>query len=1021
MSAIKPVILSNLQSSNNKKSNEQQHQQLQQHQQQQQQQQLSSKFKRNSDKQIDLINQNSKQCIFCQKQLAKNRAEFFSQMIIRALYSKYASSQNYYYTKDLNEIIANAKSSVVIIYKDNVTYDEEEEYLKRFYRINEYDYKIKMLSEYYKFHRDIARIFMLPTSLILNKYHDRKRRLEYIRITKMLKEENQSKISNKQSLLPKKEEVKPLSLPLPSPLPAPIQDRILDNLKFTDNSTVSQNDDIKIYNDNINQFTDRIVKKTTPITFVTASLDPHSNNFFIGGAHKFKPKTSEKVDFDIKKNEKNAKTTEPVFDYSREGSLSNTLQDLNNKLGEIITSSGGMYNPDGTYMDSIDPILANNNNETFSNLSNFLNFLKTKPNTQPFLNTRGPVINKDNNTNINNILHIENLQEVNPNFIHPQALYPKPVLKTSQSTTNIFRQKIEKPVSAIGNIEGIMTPKNKILSRKNSKDNVLLTLPIISQGVSPSNNHKRTLNDKYDNNKMLSSQQSVPELITKNSSGVPLIGKVSSDLIQKTKPVAIFTKIQNFEEALTYRDKDRGRGRDRDRDDGPNTHDSQRSHKSLSRENSQKHTVVNIPSQQKSVPLKTLKDNFRPTSSSKYMNSTIKQGSVRNSSVSMKTSTEFSNFHQKSKSTSVNNNKTSSTMTPSLMNSKYTVKSTNVVNLMIKKESVEREKMTNIMKRVEGVINEQNLKVHHSRINSFTTANQKLTPTAVITAANLNPGLPSSYAIANPIFANNKSQAQLPQYTLIDKGMGSINTYNQLTKTKASFSSTNLKPSVKNELYQVPQTPLTKKIDSANASTCNNQDIDVESNITKPSSNINGYNHVISDNSKQLSGIKHTKNDGKLLLKDDTIIKEASDIYNRTNHGKFLKYPQTENKDKTCLAFTNLGSTHVNNFGNDYIDPLSKKKRASLPHNPSIYTYNHNNIVNIYLDNEKNKKNEKNNQSPQMNEKPGLNEFSNENQQLSECASVLTNKLSALKPNGSYNVLYNSSSHSNYCNEILIL
>jgi len=47
-----------------------------------------------------------------------------------------------------------------------------------------------MLTEYYKYHKDIPRLFMLPTTNIVNKYHDNKRRIEYIRITRLIKEEN---------------------------------------------------------------------------------------------------------------------------------------------------------------------------------------------------------------------------------------------------------------------------------------------------------------------------------------------------------------------------------------------------------------------------------------------------------------------------------------------------------------------------------------------------------------------------------------------------------------------------------------------------------------------------------------------------------------------------------------------------------------------------------------------------------------------------------------------------------------
>lgn len=46
--------------------------------------------------------------------------------------------------------------------------------------MHEYANKIKRLTEYYKFHKDISRLFMLPTTNILNKFHDKKRRIYYI-------------------------------------------------------------------------------------------------------------------------------------------------------------------------------------------------------------------------------------------------------------------------------------------------------------------------------------------------------------------------------------------------------------------------------------------------------------------------------------------------------------------------------------------------------------------------------------------------------------------------------------------------------------------------------------------------------------------------------------------------------------------------------------------------------------------------------------------------------------------------
>ena len=56
-------------------------------------------------------------------------------------------------------------------------------------RIGEYDNRIELLCEYYKFHKDIPRLFQMPVALIMNIYHDRKRKLEYKKITKMLVDE----------------------------------------------------------------------------------------------------------------------------------------------------------------------------------------------------------------------------------------------------------------------------------------------------------------------------------------------------------------------------------------------------------------------------------------------------------------------------------------------------------------------------------------------------------------------------------------------------------------------------------------------------------------------------------------------------------------------------------------------------------------------------------------------------------------------------------------------------------------
>lgn len=65
----------------------------------------------------------------------------------KSLYRRFCQSQNYYYTRDINEIMAEANSKAVVRYKDFMSYDEDvikifktfkDEYLKRSYQLEEY-------------------------------------------------------------------------------------------------------------------------------------------------------------------------------------------------------------------------------------------------------------------------------------------------------------------------------------------------------------------------------------------------------------------------------------------------------------------------------------------------------------------------------------------------------------------------------------------------------------------------------------------------------------------------------------------------------------------------------------------------------------------------------------------------------------------------------------------------------------------------------------------------------------------
>lgn len=112
----------------------------------------------------------------------------------KALYSKYSSSQNYYFTKDINDLLDAESTPATVFYRDLETILEQEEYIKRlrllwltrYYPKKELKAKKSALLEYYKYHKDIPRLFMNPVYGSINRFHDKRRRLEYARIKRNL-------------------------------------------------------------------------------------------------------------------------------------------------------------------------------------------------------------------------------------------------------------------------------------------------------------------------------------------------------------------------------------------------------------------------------------------------------------------------------------------------------------------------------------------------------------------------------------------------------------------------------------------------------------------------------------------------------------------------------------------------------------------------------------------------------------------------------------------------------------------
>ncbi|CAD8059611.1 unnamed protein product [Paramecium sonneborni] len=122
----------------------------------------------------------------------KGRKVSLSQRITCSLFNKYAESQNYYYTKVVNDLILNQPTKATIWFKDLQQYDEEMEHCKKLYTLSSYPKKIKILVEFYRFHKEIPRWAVNEQIVaILNEFYNQRRKLDYYKIQHIIEQENQ--------------------------------------------------------------------------------------------------------------------------------------------------------------------------------------------------------------------------------------------------------------------------------------------------------------------------------------------------------------------------------------------------------------------------------------------------------------------------------------------------------------------------------------------------------------------------------------------------------------------------------------------------------------------------------------------------------------------------------------------------------------------------------------------------------------------------------------------------------------
>ncbi|CAD8162055.1 unnamed protein product [Paramecium octaurelia] len=125
-----------------------------------------------------LVNQSK--CMFCEK--LRNDGSFHL-ILKRALYCKYSQSQNFFYEKDINDIIEDRCVKCNIRYRDQLHLNDQNEYMRRYYRFLESEDRLPALLEYYKYHINIPRNFC---STIIKKRMERNRELQYCKIKQEL-------------------------------------------------------------------------------------------------------------------------------------------------------------------------------------------------------------------------------------------------------------------------------------------------------------------------------------------------------------------------------------------------------------------------------------------------------------------------------------------------------------------------------------------------------------------------------------------------------------------------------------------------------------------------------------------------------------------------------------------------------------------------------------------------------------------------------------------------------------------
>lgn len=102
-------------------------------------------------------------------------------MLFRALVFKYTSN-TFAYKKSIRKFIFEQRRPDMILFKYNISYEDEGEYLQIYIGKKKRLEIMKRIINYYKYHNEVPRWFMKDIAKTMRKYHDRQRKIKYSRL-----------------------------------------------------------------------------------------------------------------------------------------------------------------------------------------------------------------------------------------------------------------------------------------------------------------------------------------------------------------------------------------------------------------------------------------------------------------------------------------------------------------------------------------------------------------------------------------------------------------------------------------------------------------------------------------------------------------------------------------------------------------------------------------------------------------------------------------------------------------------